>query len=145
MGNGISYSKKNGLLTVHTPRGNTYQSKTKSGEVRIEMDWRDGFGPDWTNGLNKAQAMFDQEVLGVTEPYVPMDTGLLRRSAVMASEIGSGEIVYATPYAAAQYYNTADTRDYDPKAGGHWGDRMKADNLTHLQNFARRMVKKYGG
>lgn len=144
MGNGISYSKKNGLLTVHTPRGNTYQSKTKSGKVRIEMDWRDGFGPDWTNGLNKAQAMFDQEVIRVTEPYVPMDTGLLRRSAVMASNIGGGEIVYATPYAAAQYYNTSNSRTYSSKAGGHWGERMKADNLTHLANFARGMVNKVG-
>lgn len=144
MSNGISYSKKNGLLTVHTPRGNTYQSKTKSGKVRIEMDWRDGFGPDWTNGLNKAQAMFDQEVLRVTEPYVPMDTGLLRRSAVMASEIGSGEIVYATPYAAAQYYKTSNSRTYSSKAGAHWGDRMKADKLTHLANFARKAVKNVG-
>lgn len=145
LGNGISYSKKNGLLTVHTPRGNVYQSKTKSGKVRVEMGWRDGFGPDWSHALQSAQARFDEEVIKVTEPYVPIKSSLLRRSAAMASKIGSGQIVYATPYAAAQYYKTADTRAYnEPKAGGHWGDRMKADNLNHLANFARGMVKKYG-
>lgn len=134
----------NKLLKIDTPRGTVYQKKTKSGKVRVEMDWRDGFGPDWTNGLNKAQAMFDQEVLRVIEPYVPRDTFMLRRSAVMASNIGGGEIVHATPYAAAQYYNTSDSRTYSSKAGSHWGERMKADNLTHLANFARGAVKKVG-
>lgn len=136
------YSKQNGLLKVTTPKGSVMQQKTKSGKVKISVEWDPSFGPDWTEKLNSVQAMFDQEVLRVTEPYVPMDTGLLRRSATLASNIGAGELVYATPYASAQYYDTANSRPYSSKAGGHWGDRMKADNLSHLASFARKAVQK---
>ena len=51
------------------------------------------------------QQMVDQTVLDVCEPYVPMDiaggasgTGLIR-SGIMNTVIGSGEVVWKTPYA----------------------------------------------
>lgn len=139
---------KNDLLVIETPRGQIVQreyTKGKNkGKVYLRLEWNPGFDENWSNALQSAQARFDEEIIRVTEPYVPMDTGMLRRSAMLASDIGSGEIVYATPYAAAQYYKTANTRSYSPKAGGHWGDRMKADNLPYLENFARGMVRKYG-
>lgn len=131
----------NKLLEIKTPRGVISQVRGKNG-VTIKMDWAPGFGPDWTKHLQGVQAMFDQEVLRVTEPYVPMDTGLLRRSAQMASNIGGGELDWSTPYAAVQYYGTSDSRSYSPLAGGHWGERMKADKLPQLEKFVKGAVSK---
>ena len=130
----------NSLLNITTPKGRVYQYKDKAGEVKVQIEWNKGFGDDWTDHLNTVQAQFDMEVLRLTDPYVPMQTGMLRRSAQLASNIGSGELVWNTPYAAEQYYHTSKSRGYSPTAGAYWGDRMKADNLTHLANFARKAV-----
>lgn len=127
-----------GKVIIKTPRGAVLQGKNGT----IELEWNKDFAPKWTNKFQKAQAMFDEEVLRLTEPYVPYDTHALARSALIASDIGGGRLVWATPYAAAQYYKTADSRPYSPIAGGHWGERMKSDNLAHLADFARKAVKK---
>ncbi len=129
----------NPLLTVHTPRGAVSQIQGENG-IELKIEWNPGFGPDWTKHLQTVQARFDNEVLRITTPYVPMDTGLLYKSAELASNIGDGELIWSTPYAAAQYYGTGDSRPYSSLSGGHWGDRMKADNLSHLARFARKMV-----
>lgn len=132
---------KNDKIIVDTPRGQilerVYTKGKNKGRVYLRMEWKEGFGPDWTKHLQGVQAMFDQEVLRVTEPYVPMNTGLLRRSAQMASNIGGGELDWSTPYAAVQYYGTSDSRSYSPLAGGHWGERMKADRLPQLEKFVK--------
>ena len=125
-------------VIISTPRGTVVQNRNN----KIELNWNTNFSSEWTNTFQKAQAMFDEEVLRITEPYVPFDTHSLARSALIASDIGGGELVWATPYATAQYYDTADTRPYSPLAGGHWGERMKADHLAHLAVFARKAVKK---
>ena len=45
-----------------------------------------------------------KRVLRYCAPKVPFDTGYLIRSALQASAIGEGLIVYATPYARYLYY-----------------------------------------
>ena len=131
----------NRLLQIKTPRGTVYQQKTKNGKIKVVLQWDKSFGPEWTERFSTVQARFDTEVLRLTDKYVPMQTGLLRRSAQMASDIGGGELVWATPYAGQQYYHTRQTRPYSPTAGAYWGQRMKADNLGHLAGFARKAVK----
>ncbi|MGN0975889.1 MAG: minor capsid protein [Gemmiger sp.] len=132
---------KNTSLVIHTPRGTLSQVAGRGGGATVEIRWESGFGPDWTARLQGAQAAFDAEVLRVTEPYVPYDTHLLARSADLASDVGGGTLEWATPYAAAQYYDTSDSRGYDPLAGAHWGERMKADRLPELERFAKGEVK----
>ena len=81
---------ENKLLTIKTPKGDIYQQQDKSGKISIQIRWNPGFGPEWTKALNTVQAMFDTEVLRTTDPYVPIDTGMLRRSAQLTSDIGGG-------------------------------------------------------
>lgn len=50
------------------------------------------------------QKFIDLEVIRQCEPYVPFDTGVLTASASTATDIGSGLVVYDTPYAHYQYY-----------------------------------------
>ena len=109
-------------------------------DVSLTLHWNPSMGANWAARFNRAQTMLDQEVLRRTDPYVPLDSGLLKDSALLASSIGEGLLVYSTPYAAAQYYNTATTRTYDPQRGGKWFERMKADNADALVAFVRRVM-----
>ena len=52
----------------------------------------------------RAQKYVDSEVLRLSEPYTPHLTGALSKSAQAATVIGSGEIVYNTPYARYLYH-----------------------------------------
>ena len=50
---------------------------------------------------------------------------MLEKSGKLGTDVGSGEVDYIAPYAAMQYYQTADTRPYDANRGAHWFERMK--------------------
>lgn len=52
----------------------------------------------------RVQTVVDEAVLRYCTPKVPFDTGYLIRSAIQASAVGQGLIVYATPYARYLYY-----------------------------------------
>ena len=74
-------------------------------DARLELDGLDkilakrGLTPG-----GKVQKVVDEAVLRYCAPKVPFDTGYLIRSAITASAIGQGLIVYATPYARYLYY-----------------------------------------
>ena len=122
--------------TIRTPGTVT----VRQNGVTMEIAWEPDFGRRWNEQYEKAQFLFDEEVLRLMTPYVPVDTTMLRDSAIVASDIGGGLLEWATNYAAKQYYDTADSRGYAPLAGGHWGERCKADNLAHFEGFARKVV-----
>ena len=71
-----------------------------------------------------AQVFVDSEVLRRCSPYVPFDTGTLNRSGVVNTKIGSGRVIYATPYARRWYYIPAKFQG-EPKRGNYWFHRMK--------------------
>ena len=50
------------------------------------------------------QRKIDQTVIDYCKPYCPHDTGILERSPETASAIGSGKVIYDTPYAHYLYY-----------------------------------------
>lgn len=50
------------------------------------------------------QRYIDSEVIRQCEPYVPFDSGALNASASLNTHIGSGFVIYNTPYAHYQYY-----------------------------------------
>ncbi len=54
--------------------------------------------------LSKAQKFIDSECIRQMKPYTPFRTGMLERSATLGTVIGSGHIVYNSPYARYQYY-----------------------------------------
>lgn len=140
-------SFKNDRILIETPRGaiiqREYTKGKNKGKMYIRIEWNPNFAPSFGSGLQKIQAELDQEVIRLVSPYVPRQTGVLESSALIATDIGSGEVDHATPYAVRQYYDTADTRDYDPQRGGHWGDRMKADKLPQIEKFVRGRVKEF--
>lgn len=52
----------------------------------------------------RVQTVVDEAVLSYCAPKVPLDTEYLIRSAITASVIGQGLIVYSAPYARYLYY-----------------------------------------
>lgn len=78
-------------------------------------------------GLSKygeAQKYVDSEVLRKCNPLVPKDTGELIRSGIRETRIGSGQVVYHTPYARRWYYEPAKFQGA-PTRGNYWFTRMK--------------------
>lgn len=55
------------------------------------------------DGSGPLQAFIDSEVMRVSEPYMPKETGTLINSMYAFTVIGSGEIVVNTPYAHYLY------------------------------------------
>lgn len=86
----------------------------------------------------KVQQVIDSEVLRMNDPYVPKDTGQLIRSGIQNTKIGSGEVVYQTPYARRQYYfpmRHSEGRTH------MWFEQMKrSGGKEKILNAARRAV-----
>ena len=61
-----------------------------------------------------------------------MNQALFEKSGKLGTEIGSGEVNYIAPYAAPQYYNTAESRPYDGNRGAKWFERMKTEEKDDI-------------
>lgn len=72
----------------------------------------------------KAQQYVDSEVLRLSAPFIPKDTGALINSGITNTQIGSGEVKYNTPYARRWYYMPAHFQEA-PQRGNYWFERMK--------------------
>lgn len=113
------------------------------------------------------QKTIDAAVIRECFPYVPFDEGVLAGSANTATEIGSGEVVYDTPYARYQYYGEVYgpnipkvengeivgywsppekhptgrqlqyNTDKNPLAGSRWFDRAMADHKDDILKEAQ--------
>lgn len=88
-------------------------------------DLEPGFCGKRNAQFSRKQMFVDSEVLRRCSPRVPFKTGMLEKSGKLGTDVGSGEVDYIAPYAAMQYYETADTRPYDANRGAHWFERMK--------------------
>jgi hypothetical protein len=90
----------------------------------------------------RAQQVLDSEVVRLCSPYVPVDSGTLQQSADFATDFGSGEVIYSTPYARRIYYThkgqaANSAKPQDTRAGKLWFERMKADHLDDIIRTVR--------
>jgi hypothetical protein len=119
-------------FNIQTPRGMI----VINGDCRAEIVWNAGFGQKVSGALDVVQAWIDNEVLARCNPYVPMDSSMLNKSGILFTVLGSGEVIYSTPYARRHYYNQplVDSlgRHYGPSTfqgapmrGAYWFERMK--------------------
>jgi len=86
---------------IKQPKGTSF----KAGTTLVgEFEWDPRFVQKLNGRLEEAQRYVDSEVLRLSEPYIPFQTGMLRTSGITATEIGSGFVTYNTPYARNMYY-----------------------------------------
>lgn len=90
--------------------------------------------------FKEAQRYVDSEVLRLTDKYVPMDKGTLKGSGMRHTNIGSGDVVYRTPYARRMYYNPQYNFQGAPTRGGYWFERMKNDSKKQILDGAKKML-----
>lgn len=109
--------------------------------VRIELDSFDdvlkrrGLEPG-----GRVQRFIDESVVRMCDPYVPMDRGPLKDSAISNTVYGSGEVIYDTPYAAKMYYTEGLNFQGAPMRGANWLERMKSDHADEILNGAAAMA-----
>lgn len=83
-------------LKIETPRGALVTRTGKDGSVTAQLTWNPRFGPQRSRRFQDAQSFIDSEVLRLDSPYVPFQTGMLDRSGMLGTDIGSGEVCYPT-------------------------------------------------
>jgi hypothetical protein len=94
-------------------------------------------------GANKARAqkVLDITVIKDSSPFVPFQSGTLEKSAIESSKIGSGLVVYNTPYAKSQYYGKFEHgKNKHPQATRLWFEIAKAENLDKWVRIAQEIM-----
>lgn len=135
------------MFTMQTPKGEAVQVPTKNGRVAMELRWADDFGRNMTVKIRSVQAYVDQQVLRLNEPYIPKDTGALKQSGILFTNIGEGEVKYRTVYARRWYYMPARFQQGSGSGmntvgrGNYWFERMKREHLQKILAGARREFK----
>jgi hypothetical protein len=94
------------------------------------------------NAINKAQFALDTQVIKDSNYYAPEDTGELMRSALRASQIGKGQVIWDTPYARRLYYNPQYnfSKDKNPNAQGLWFEKAKSVHQRDWANVVQKAV-----
>ena len=90
--------------------------------------------------MGTVQKFIDSEVIRLSDPYVPFRTGMLKSSAIAATVIGSGMVVWNTPYARKMFYNPQFNFNGAPMRGAYWAERMAADRLDEIVRGAERLA-----
>ena len=92
----------------------------------------------------RVQQFVDSEVLRLTDPYVPVQTGALKKSGITGTVVGSGEVVYKAPHARRNYYTNRGRGKQGTQKGGlrgrYWFARMKADHGGEIIAGAKKIA-----
>jgi hypothetical protein len=108
---------------IETPRGSVFV--TPAGKAQLV--WNTNFQPKWQGHYSVAQKFVDSEVLRNCEPFVPLKTGMLIKSGILGTIIGSGLVSWIAPYAKPQYYlRHRRPSQTGPLRGSFWFERAKA-------------------
>lgn len=132
-------------MKIETPKGAII--KTKNGKA--QLTWNPNFTDKWQGQYTAAQKFVDSEVLRLSDPYIPIQSGVLKKSGILGTTIGSGEVVWNAPYAKYLYYGkvmvgrapkvlTARNLTYRgaPMRGAFWFERMKKDKGKQILDKA---------
>ena len=91
----------------------------------------------------QVQAPLDALILQDSNYFCPIKTGTLQKSAIINSRLGSGELVWKTPYARRQYYEySKPPYQPNPNACGKWFEAAKARWLEKWVRFVNERIKR---
>ena len=107
---------------IQTPRGKV----VVAADGKAELKWDTNFRPRWQRRYSAAQEYVDSDVLRLSEPYTPLLTGMLVKSGILGTDIGSGTVQWIAPYARRQYYSLRRPGSKSGRnRGPFWFQRMK--------------------
>ena len=115
--------------------GLTFNVKTALNSAEIKADLE--------ATTRQVQAPLDSLILQDSNYFCPIKTGTLQKSAIINSRIGSGELVWRTPYARRQYYEySKPPYQPNPNACGRWFEAAKARWLEKWVRFVNERIKR---
>ena len=115
--------------------GLTFNVKTalNSAEIKADLEAK----------ARQVQAPLDAMILQDSNFFCPIKTGTLQKSAIINSRLGSGELVWKTPYARRQYYEySKPPYQPNPNACGRWFEAAKARWLEKWVRFVNERIKR---
>ncbi len=122
---------------IQTPRG--FVTTNRNGKAELVWDTR--FGQKWLTRYSEAQKFVDGEVLRLCDPYIPLRTGVLIKSGILGTEVGSGTVRWIAPYARRQYYSPRKPGSMTgPLRGPFWFERMKRVHRGAILAGAKRLA-----
>ncbi len=102
-----------------------------------------GIKKDIEGKLQQQQKYFDALVLQDSNYFIPIKTHTMEASSQINTRLGSGQIIWRTPYARRQYY------DYhkppyqpNPNACGRWFEAAKARWFEKWVRFVNERIKR---
>lgn len=119
-------------FNITTPDDRTVQVPVRGGTVTAKLNWGQNLGGKKSEGFKKAQMFVDSECLRCMDPLTPRRTGEMIRSAIRGTVIGSGHLLYLSPYARRQYY--------EHKEKSRWFETMKRAHLEDIRKGALQLV-----
>ena len=80
----------------------------------------------------RAKQVMGQQIIKDSNYFAPMDTGTLIGSALTASRIEEGQIIWDTPYARKLYWNPGlnFSKDKNPNAQAMWFEAAKSNFIS---------------
>lgn len=115
--------------------GVTFNVKTALNSAEIKADLE--------ATTRQVQAPLDALILQDSNFFCPIKTGTLQKSAIINSRLGSGELVWKTPYARRQYYEySKPPYQPNPNACGKWFEAAKARWLEKWVRFVNERIKR---
>lgn len=139
----------------------------KAKKAEVNLVWKQTFSKEQTDRFTDIQKFVDSECIRLMVPYTPMRNGILMKTAVLGTKIGSGHIYYNSPYARYQYYGklmvssvtgssyakkgeskvlTGKNLQYDtgrhPKARSMFFEAMKTDKKEQILRGAAAVAKR---
>ena len=124
------------MMKITTERGTLFVNAKGNAVLR----WNKNAPPTEEN-FDQLQRFIDNTVVRHMDAYVPMRTGMLKKSVILGSRMGSGELVFIAPYAHKQYYRNGKLKG---KRGSRWFHRMWAARkdtiVREVKNYARRVM-----
>ena len=115
--------------------GLNFDVKTTLNEAQIKSDV--------TQDIKRVQAPLDAMVMADSNYFCPLKTGTLQKSAIINTVLGSGQIVWRTPYARKLYYEyKKPPYQPNPNACGKWFEAAKARWLEKWVRFVNEQIKR---
>lgn len=112
------------------------------------MKFKLDFDPNKTldkvqRNVKLCQKALDIQVIKDSNYYCPLDTSMLQKSALVHTVIGSGEVVWQTPYAKEQYYGKPNkSHQKNPNAMMKWFEVAKAKCFKNWEKLVNDEYRK---
>lgn len=104
--------------------------------ARVELD-KGGIKNKIASGVSRVQSVLDAQVLKDSNYFAPKRENTLIDSSIQSTRIGSGELIWNTPYAKAQYYGFPNkSKDSNPNASMLWFEEAKSRHKEAWINLA---------